>query len=116
MCKNLNGFNINNLEENFVFAYEYDRHSGDRLSLVDPDMNQGCTIHAESILVRFLGDEYNGMNQFAGFELPTEDAVEATTFEGCWRRCEGCKNIWEESPKLTFSRCPDCGSVTKLKR
>jgi hypothetical protein len=108
----VNVFAIQKLEE-LTYEYEYSQRSGHLIRFSNHDNGQ-CYIQALTVLVRFLGRGYLGAKQLVGFELPTDKWHIATKADGCWRQCGNCKNIWEESPSIEFSRCPDCGEVTRL--
>ena len=108
-------FSIQTFDE-LSFDYDYDQRAGHVVYFTDSQSADDCYLRAESVLVRFLGRSYLGPDQLLGFVFPTSEAVPATKIEGCWRQCTNCKNIWEESPELEFSRCPDCGAVTRLVR
>lgn len=90
--------------------------SGYSVHFTNATESRECYIYAKMVLVKFLGRKYLGIDQLLGFELPTSDACGAETVEGCWRQCSNCSNAWEENPKTEFSRCPDCGKVTRLKK
>ncbi|HEY2785138.1 MAG TPA: hypothetical protein VGJ05_09205 [Fimbriiglobus sp.] len=106
-------FSVQKLDE-LTFDYNYDRHSGHSVRFSGPNSVGDCWINADSVLVRFLGKSYLGVDLLVGFELPTKDAYASTAIEGSWRQCANCSNIWEESPKVEFSRCPKCGELTRL--
>lgn len=107
-------FSIQKLNE-LSFYHQYDRHAGHLVRFTGAQSDRECYIFASSVVVRFLGRRYLGPGLIVGFELPTSEAHEAKKIEGCWRQCGNCCNAWEESPKVEFSRCPDCGEVTRLK-
>ncbi len=106
-------FSIQTFDE-LSFEYDYDRRAGHLVYFASGQSTDDCYMRAESVLVRFLGRSYLGPRQLLGFVFPTSKAVPATKVEGCWRQCGNCSNIWEENPKVEFSRCPDCGEVTRL--
>lgn len=106
-------FSIQTFDE-LSFHYECDPHSGHMVRFSSTKSYDECYINAESVFVRFLGRKYLGINLLLGFEFPTLEACTAEIVEGCWRQCGNCSNAWEESPRVEFSRCPDCGHVTRL--
>ena len=69
---------------------------------------------AEEIGVKLLGREFLGPDHRIGYEFPSSTAATATALVDCWRQCKSCQNAWEEKPSVEYSRCPDCGVVTKL--
>lgn len=111
---NVKVFSIQSFDE-LHFEYSRDPHSGHSVRFADFSSNRECWVNAETVLVRFLGKSYLGVDLFLGFEFPTDQACEAEIIEGCWRQCGNCKDAWEENPRVVFSRCPGCGEVTKLK-
>ena len=110
---NVVAFSIETLED---LSFQY-RNSGNlyhTASFAGQQSGSKCYIQSQSIRVRFLGKTYLGANQLLGHPFPTPRAVVATKVEGCWRQCKNCGNIWEEVPNVEFSRCSNCGEVTRL--
>lgn len=107
-------FSIQSLDE-LAFEYTYDNRSGHTVCFTRKQNLGDCYITAESVFVRFLRRSYMGIDQLIGYVLPSSEAVVATNIGSCWRQCANCNNAWEENPKVKFSRCPNCGEVTKLK-
>jgi len=107
-------FSIKALDE-LQFQYDYDVHSGHSVQFSSAEGNRDCYINAKSVFAKFLGRTYLGIDLLLGFEFPTSGAFEAEAVENCWRQCSNCSNVWQENPKIEFSRCPDCGEVTRLK-
>lgn len=107
-------FSIQKLSE-LSLAYEFDPHSGHSVRFTGVNTDGECWINAESVMVRFLGRSYLGIDLLLGHEFPTEVAHDAVAVEACWRQCGNCSNAWAENPNVEFSRCPDCGELTKLK-
>lgn len=112
--KDISVFSVQTLDE-LHFQYDYEVHSGHEVRFSNAEQGRECFINAKSVFVQFLGRKYLGIDLMLGFEFPTSEAVDAVAVEGCWRQCTKCSNAWEESPKVEFSRCPDCGEVTRLK-
>lgn len=106
-------FSIQPLEE-LVFEHEYDKSAGHTVRFSGKSTSSECWINAESVLVRFLGRSYHGIDLLLGYELPTANACEAERLDACFRQCGHCKNAWAETPNVVFSRCPSCGLMTKL--
>ncbi len=85
------------------------------LSLGNASINtEDCWVMCREIHVAFLGREYLGPWLRLGFEFPHAEAIEATSIDECWRQCTSCYNAWSENPEVQYSRCPDCGELTKL--
>ncbi len=112
---NVSVFSIQTLEE-LEFGHEYDVHAGHSVRFTGHNSRGECWINAQSVLVRFLTDWYLADSLLLGFEFPTTEAFSAERVEGYWRQCGNCKNIWEESSKVEFSRCPECKEITQLNK
>lgn len=97
------------------FRHDYSVHSGHTVAFANAELGRECYINAKSVFVKFLGQAYLGVDLLLGFEFPADEAYCANALDGCWRQCTNCSNAWEENPKVKFSRCPDCGELTRLK-
>ncbi len=75
-----------------------------------------CWVAAKEVRVAFLGKEYLGPLLRLGHEAPREDAINAAKIDDYWRQCTDCSNAWIERPDIDYSRCPECGQLTKLVR
>lgn len=69
---------------------------------------------AETIDIRLLGREFLGPEQQIGYEFPAANASIAKQIDDCWRQCQKCQDAWAESLRVEFSRCPNCGELTRI--
>lgn len=97
------------------FVHEYDKHHGHTVAFSDYDSGRECFIVAKSVMIRFLGKSYLGQDLLLGFEMPYDETYDSVKIEGEWRQCSKCMNIWQASPLVEITKCPECGVVTKLR-
>ena len=113
ICYGIQSFSLQRLDE-LLFACEIEKERV-QLNFTDAKMGGGpCWIISNEVQVAFLGEEYLGPFLRIGHELPRVEAIGATMIDECWRQCTNCSNAWKESPNVCYSRCPDCGQLTKL--
>jgi hypothetical protein len=113
LCFDVKAFSLQRLDE---LAFDCKCEMGSvRLSFGNASINaEDCWIVSKEVQVAFLGKDYLGPWLRVGFELPREDATGATSVDECWRQCTNCSNAWRENPEVVYSRCPECGQLTKL--
>jgi len=113
LCFDVKAFSLQRLDE-LAFDCQFESE-GIRLALGNASVNaEDCWLISKEVQVAFLGKEYFGRSLRLGFELPREDAMNARSLDECWRQCMSCSNAWRESPQVAYSRCPECGQLTKL--
>jgi len=113
LCLDVEEFSVRTLNEmSFDCRHERNRVILDLAGTSTDD--EMCMVAAKEILVAFLDEEYLGPWLRLGHENPREDAINATKIDQCWRQCENCCNAWIERPDVHYSRCPECGELTRL--
>ncbi len=113
LCFDVSAFSLQRLDE-LLFCCQIENGKV-KLSLSNASINnEDCWILSKEVHVAFLGKEYLGPSLRLGFELPSEDAIDASGIDECWRQCSNCSNAWIERPDVGYSRCPECGQLTKL--
>jgi hypothetical protein len=113
LCFGVTVFSLQGLEE-LVFNCKCEKGSVS-LSFGNAAMNiKDCWIVSKDVQVAFLGKEYLGPSLRIGFELPQKNAIVATSIDELWRQCTNCSNAWRENPTVDYSRCPQCGQLTKF--
>jgi hypothetical protein len=115
LCFDVQMFSIESLNE---LRFECQLEKGAViLNFENPAMNdKKCRVRAKEVKVAFLGEEYLGPSLRVGHEIPREDAINSKMLDEYWRQCTNCSNAWVESFDIKYSRCPDCGQLTKLVR
>ena len=113
LCFNVMAFSLQGLDE---LAFECKCKTGNvELNFGNASMHtKDCWIVSKEVQVAFLGKEYLGPSLRIGLELPQKDAIVATSIDELWRQCTNCSNAWRENPNVDYSRCPQCGQLTKL--
>lgn len=113
LCHDVQGFSLQRLDE---LAFE-SRLERDRiyLNFANASARDGaCWVVAKEVRVAFLGSDYLGPFLRLGNEVPRDDAKGATMIDKYWRQCSHCSNAWIERPEIEYSRCPDCGELTRV--
>jgi len=97
------------------FCYTYDKHSGHTIRFSDSmDAGELCFFTAKSVDVKFLGRSYQGHVFLLGQDFPSNNALIAISIDAKWRQCPNCSNVWSKCSTIEFSRCPECGILTRL--
>jgi len=113
LCFGVEAFSMQGSHE-LTFRCEASRH-GTPLDFADMDTDsRDCWLVAKEVRVAFLGREYLGPFLRLGHELPRDDAINAAKIDECWRQCTDCSNAWMEGSDIRYSRCPECGQLTRL--
>jgi hypothetical protein len=113
LCREVEAFSVQRLD-GLRFECEVEKGTA-RLNFGSTSANGGaCWVVAKEVRVAFLGKEYLGPFLRLGHEAPREDAISAAKIDECWRQCGKCSNAWIERPDIEYSRCPECGQLTKL--
>ena len=59
-------------------------------------------------------DHWLGKESFLKSEVPSPEAVPATSVQENWRQCSSCSDAWEAPSGDEFAYCPSCGRITQL--
>ena len=93
----------------------YEDASGSVGELITLRLESGFEIQAAELHYRLVADGL-GIRARFGAEVPDTEMKSAILLEPNWRQCSVCANAWEERDDVEFSRCPECETLTELKK
>ena len=82
-------------------------------SRITMSFDNSLKIVCSELLYRIRKD-WLGKESFLTSEVPSPEAVPATSIQDNWRQCSSCSDAWEASIRDEFAYCPSCGLLTQL--